>query len=126
MFEAQQLARLIRERGLDTLVDGQCASACTIALIAGRHRIAGPSAAIGFHQPTFPGLSEHERAMMIADMRRLYSEGGISGAFLDCVLRVAPDDMWYPTQAELLAARVITAAVPPPGDEAADDELIED
>ena len=126
MFEGQQMARLIRERGLDTLVEDQCASACTIALIAGRQRIAGPGAAIGFHQPTFPGLAEHERALMIADMRRLYGEGGVSGAFLERVLRVAPDDMWYPTQAELLAARVITAAIPPPVEEVVEEEVIED
>ena len=126
MFEGQQIARLIRERGLDTLVDYQCASACTFALIAGRHRTAGPSAAIGFHQPTFPGLAEQERAMMIGDMRRLYRDGGISGAFLERVLRVAPDDMWYPTQAELIAARVITDAIPPPRDEVIVEEVIED
>lgn len=111
MFEGQQVAHLIRERGLDTWVDNHCASACTIPLIAGRHRTAGPNAAIGFHQPTFPGLAEQDRALMIADMRRLYSEGGISGAFLERVLRVPPDDMWYPTAEELIAARVITNAI---------------
>ena len=105
MFEGQQIARLIQDRGLDTLVESHCASACTIALIAGRHRTAGPDAGIGFHQPTFPGLSEADRQLMIADMRRLYREGGISGGFLERVLRVPPDDMWYPTHEELVAAR---------------------
>lgn len=126
MFEGQQIARLIRERGLDTLVDEQCASACTFALIAGRRRTAGPSAAIGFHQPTFPGLAPQDRTLMIADMRRLYREGGVSGTFLERVLRVAPDDMWYPTQEELIAARVITDAIPPPRDEVIVEEVIED
>jgi hypothetical protein len=113
MFEGQLIARLIHDRGLDTLVENHCASACTIVLIAGRRRTAGPDAAIGFHQPTFPGVEERERALMIADMRRLYSEGGVSGAFLDRVLRVPPDDMWYPTHEQLIAARVITTAIPP-------------
>lgn len=117
MFEGQQLARLIRERGLDTVVDNHCASACTIVLIAGRHRIAGPEAQIGFHQPTFPGLAETDRDLMIADMRRLYGEGGISGRFLERVLRVAPDDMWYPTHEEMLAAHVLTTAIPAAPDE---------
>lgn len=117
MFEGQQIARLIQDRGLDTLVESHCASACTIALIAGRHRTAGPEAEVGFHQPTFPGLSEADREMMIADMRRLYREGGISGDFLERVLRVPPDDMWYPTHEELVAARVITTAIAAEPDE---------
>lgn len=125
MFEGQRMAELIQARGLDTQVDDHCASACTIALIAGRRRIAGPGAQIGFHQPTFPGVEEADRALMIADMRQLYSAGGISSRFLDRVMRVAPDDMWYPTPEELIAAHVITEAVAPPVD-VIEEEIIED
>jgi len=111
IFEGQRMAALIQERGLDTHVDEHCASACTFVLIAGHRRVAGRGASIGFHQPSFPGMGEDDRTLMIEDMRALYREGGIGDAFLERVLAVAPDDMWYPTHDELIAARVITESV---------------
>ncbi|HST36678.1 MAG TPA: hypothetical protein VLK25_08630 [Allosphingosinicella sp.] len=124
IFEGQRMAALVKARGLDTRVDDHCASACTFVLIAGRHRVIGPDAGVGFHQPSFPGMEESERTAMIEEMRQLYREGGISDAFLDHVLRVPPEDIWYPSNEELIAARVITEAIPPPV--VIEEEVIED
>ena len=61
IFEALRMAELIRARGLDTRVERNCASACTLILLAGKDRSAHRFAQIGFHQPDFPGLSEAEK-----------------------------------------------------------------
>lgn len=113
IFEGQRMAELVQARGLDTRVDSHCASACTFVLIAGRRRVAGPDAQIGFHQPSFPGMGAEDSRLMVEEMRRLYRQGGISDGFLDRVLRVAPQEMWYPAPRELIAARVITEAIAP-------------
>ena len=47
--EGQMLADVIRKRRLNTYVEGYCASACTIAFLAGVERAAAPPARIGFH-----------------------------------------------------------------------------
>jgi hypothetical protein len=50
-FAALRLARLIRDRGLDTDVGfaGKCFSACTVAFQAGRQRSAHPTATFLYH-----------------------------------------------------------------------------
>ena len=60
--EAEQIAALVRARGMETLVDGECLSACTFILVAGSKRSQLAGARIGFHQPSYPGLDGAEQA----------------------------------------------------------------
>jgi hypothetical protein len=112
---ALEIADMIKARGLNTEVERLCASACTLAFLAGRQRVAGPRAQIGFHQAHRPGLPPE---LFDPLMRQAYRNFGVPDGFIDHVLRTPPQSLWVPTHAELLAARIITVpspeAVPPP------------
>ncbi len=110
LHEAKEIARLVRARRLDTYVQTECDSACTIVLLAGQVRAADPSARIGFHQPSFAGMTRAGQEEFTEEVLTIYREDGIPQAFLDHVKSTDSNDMWYPTREELIAANVITRA----------------
>jgi len=110
IYEALRMANIIRARGLSTRVEEHCASACTLLLLAGKERSAYKLAQIGFHQPDFPGLSERDRAEIVASNRRDYISAGVEQAFVDRAMNTAPNDMWYPDHGTLIEAGVITGS----------------
>jgi hypothetical protein len=103
--EAKKLARLIREKGLDTYTSRQCASACTIAFAAGRQRWIRTAAKLGFHRGSFAG-QEFSDALRTAML-----EVGYERAFVDRAMTYPSDKMWYPSAAELQAAHVVSGVV---------------
>lgn len=109
IFEADKIATLIRAKGLDTQVVNDCVSACTIVLLAGRNRMAGRFANVGFHQPDFPGMQGAMRAAMIADNSRIYREAGIAQPFIDRMMATPPAEVWYPEYEELLSSGVVNS-----------------
>lgn len=109
LLEAQQLARAIRDRNLDTYVENQCLSACTFVFLAGKDRAATPNARIGFHQPSFPGLDADAQRLMTQSMMDIYRTAGLPESFIQRIGKTPPEDMWYPTREELIASNVITS-----------------
>jgi len=139
--EGRMIALLVRQRGLDTYVEHACSSACTMAFIAGRERIAGPDAKFGFHQ----GYSIDDDGRMIPSpdarapyaaprgfapvvgiggtvmMRLTYEAAGIDPDFIARALRTPSETMWHPPLDQLETARVVTRRAaapelaPPPG-----------
>jgi ATP-dependent protease ClpP protease subunit len=107
-LEAQRLARVVRNRNLDTYVEDECASACTYVFLAGKDRAATPNAKIGFHQPSFPGLDADTQRSMTQDMLAVYRSAGLPEAFIQRVSETPNEDMWYPTRSELIAYNVVT------------------
>jgi hypothetical protein len=103
--EAIKLARMIRAHGYITYTSVSCASACTIAYAAGRERHLRAGARLGFHRGIFAGSENAE------EMRRLLLAGGLEASFVERAVAQSPSSMWYPTDAELGAARVVTAIV---------------
>jgi hypothetical protein len=110
ILEAQRMASSIREHGLNTRVEEQCASACTFVLIAGKERTANENAQIGFHQPSFPGLTPEQGAGAAAAMRNAYQRAGIARDFVDRAMTAPPQSMYYPDMREMIDAHVITDA----------------
>jgi hypothetical protein len=106
LLEAMRMAELIRKNQLNTYVEDQCASACTLALIAGVDRAADPNAKIGFHQASFPGMDD-ETAEANDEFKQLYAKAGIDGDFIRRASEVTSSTMWYPRHDELVAAGVI-------------------
>lgn len=107
--EGQMLADVIRERGLSTYVEGYCASACTIAFLAGRERAAAPSAKIGFHASrSVGGMASRPSSEETAQLRAIYRSAGLPDVFIRQVADTPYEKMWYPSHAELLAAGVLT------------------
>ncbi|MBX3562315.1 MAG: hypothetical protein KF780_10945 [Sphingomonas sp.] len=110
VFEAERMAELIRARGLATHVDGECASACTMLLLAGVERTAGRNSAVGFHRVAFPGTTPAEDNASNDEMTRYYLSAGLPRDFVRRIAATSADDMWVPTVAELVGANVLTDA----------------
>ena len=105
--EAADVAAMVRLRGLDTYVDTRCESACTFVFLAGKDRAATPNARIGFHRPSFAGVTPLAFDPATDSMMATYRRAGIPGEFLDRVAATEPANMWYPTPSELETAGVI-------------------
>jgi hypothetical protein len=105
--EAADIAQMVRERGLDTYVDTRCESACTFVFLAGKDRAATPNARIGFHRPSFAGITPMGFDPATDSMLGTYRDAGIPQDFLDRIARTEPKNMWYPSARELEKAGVI-------------------
>ena len=112
--EAQKISDLIRARGLSTYVTHQCASACTIIFLGGKQRFLHTTARLGFHQPSFRGMTANEQRISIAREQARLQKFGLSNAFAERANAAAPSGMWFPEQSELLRERVVTTIVTPP------------
>lgn len=108
LLEAEHVASMIREKQLDTYVEGLCASACTYVFLAGKDRAATPNARIGFHQPSFPGVQGFELELSTKSMLDKYRQAKLPEAFIQKIGSTKSEDMWYPSREEMLAAGVIT------------------
>ncbi|MET1112474.1 MAG: hypothetical protein ABWX67_13205 [Allosphingosinicella sp.] len=109
MLEAERMAASMRRRGLDSRVAGHCLSACTSLLLAGRIRTAPEAAKIGFHRPSFPGVSAYALDDAVERTRREYLAAGVDQRFVWRALATPADGMWFPSPVELVEARA------PPG-----------
>jgi hypothetical protein len=100
--EAETLGRLIRDRRLSTYTSSQCLSACTIAFAAGRERWLKSQASLGYHAGKFAGQEQPERT------REALLRAGVPSAIAERATSHSSTQMWYPTEQELLTARVVT------------------
>jgi hypothetical protein len=106
---ALNIAGLIAARHLDTYVEHICASACTLAFLAGRQRWIGPRGRLGFHSGTVAGSVNR---LAEAGFRRWYERDGLPTDFLDHVFRTPPSELWFPSHDELTSAHVVTGLAP--------------
>jgi hypothetical protein len=109
-FEAERMAALIRERGLDTRVEGDCLPPCTDLLLAGRERTAPEQARIGFHQPHFPADDGYGMRKAVERTRADWLAAGVKAEFVDRVLATPPQAGWFPNPVELVEANVLTGS----------------
>jgi hypothetical protein len=105
--EAESIALLVKQKHLNTTVQGNCLSACTYILLAGAHRSAPQSAKIGFHQATFPGTTNLGQMIIDHQMVDYYRSAGVTQSFIDRVMATPSVSMWYPTRDELIEAGVL-------------------
>jgi hypothetical protein len=107
--EGALLAKVIDSHGLNTYVESHCASACTIAFLAGVSRAADPTAKIGFHSLSFIGGSKGVMTKDEGDATMAaYAKAGLPQAFIKKIVDTSADQMWYPTHDEMLRAGVFT------------------
>lgn len=105
---ARQLYTLIKEAGLNTYTRWGCASACTLAYVAGKERTMHVDAQLGFHQYATVGEDSGEVAMQHDLDRRILVEAGVLGAFIERAFSTPHEDMWLPGPQVLYSAHVIT------------------
>ena len=111
VFAGRTVGLLIEKAGLDTVVEADCFSACTLVFAGGRSRTLGAGGRLGFHGYQF----ERNAQVQLVDVAKVESRDrdylqrrGFSAEFLNRVYLVDPDDIWIPTRAELAAAGVTT------------------
>jgi len=107
--EGALVADIIRQRHLRTYVERACASACTIAFLAGEDRAAAPGARIGFHRPRAVG-AEHDQTPGATgnELWDAYRAAGLPDAFVRRVQNTPFDEMWVPSTEELQTNHVVT------------------
>jgi len=103
--EGLAIARAIEDRGLDTHVRSECASACTLAFVAGRARTVLRNASLGFHAVTSPVHTVNPNG----NYDRYLAGRGVDEGFIRQATATPPKRLWYPSQTYLLEARVVTA-----------------
>jgi len=107
--EAEKLNKIIRSKNLDTYVSSNCMSACTVAFAGGVRRILRKGAVLGFHAPSFPGMSKEELAEASKNQRDIFAVAGFDRKFVDQALSTPSTELWRPTSGVLLQAKAITA-----------------
>lgn len=104
--QGEAVADVVSSRRVDTRVEDECSSACTIAFLAGRERTAAPKARIGFH--SFRMIDGRTSARTSALLLKVYGNAGLSDEFIQRVLKTPADEVWYPTPSELIRNGVLT------------------
>ncbi len=109
---AIEAANVIALRHLTTVVPLACISACTLLFVAGRERLLAADARLGFHAaaPALPAAAGNPVVTAFGNdvMRQWLLQHGVAVAFLDQVLAVAHDRVWYPSRTQLTRAGVMT------------------
>jgi len=115
IYEARGLAVLIQNHKLDTHVNAECSSACTLAFVGGQRRTLGASAKLGFHQYSMDYLNRHQVLPFHDPVKEqehdtvFMLKRGISKEFVDRVFDKLQQDIWYPDHASLVRFGVVHA-----------------
>ncbi|MBE1283785.1 MAG: hypothetical protein GJ676_10790 [Rhodobacteraceae bacterium] len=131
VYASSEMARIVIDFGLDTIVSGECFSSCVTIFLAGNKRQMMLGSKIGFHQPKWPAAAienyyetwkdeegwhnPFELASWIyADTQSevfeelTYMIGrGVDAGFAVRTKGVRNDDEWYPSRIELMKAGVL-------------------
>lgn len=89
------VGRIIHERGFATAVTDTCASACALAWLAGRIRMASDDARIGFHVAYVGTELKRESGMGNALVGLYLGELGLGANVVRYVTTAPPDDMQW-------------------------------
>ncbi len=106
--EARKISRLIQERGLITVTNMGCMSACTLAFLAGRERFMSPGAHIGFHQASAPHMTASQIEAYEKTDEVFMLTKGVPADFVKKAFSTPNSDIWMPTTKELKAAHIVT------------------
>lgn len=122
---ALDIAAVVADYGIDTVVHDRCESACTLIFLAGDKRTLGRGARLGFHSASWSRDNLKDYYEITQDARGwidefafaswVYEEGmrdfnkileymiarGVDVQFIIRAAYVNHDDIWYPTREEL-------------------------
>jgi len=106
--EARRVRNLIRWRRLSTYTSSSCVSACTIIFLGGVQRYLRAGAQLGFHAPEVAGLVGPRLRTMLEEEERYLTSIGVSPAFAARIVQTPPEELWFPTERELLEGGIVT------------------
>lgn len=131
-WPAYEMAAKIEGFGLNTTAQHTCVSACTIILLGGRERTMQPGSQLGFHRSSSDADDLRDVYAQFKEAKgwkdefafaaHVFERGeiaardyidfllwrGVNADFALRTLTYASMDMWYPSEAELLEAGVLT------------------
>jgi hypothetical protein len=110
--EGGRIGELIEAHELTTYTSTECASACLLAFLSGKERLLAKGARLGFHQASIAGVGGPIAEGGDGEFKDLFRRKGLPEEFIRKALTTSPNDMWYPTEDELLSAGVVTEIVP--------------
>ena len=114
LIEGLAMAEIIRDKKLNTYVEYICASACTMAFLAGEQRIMGSDARLGFHQATtllhifLPKAEPDENSVGNQVMRNAYNDAGLDPAIIENTMNTSPRELWFPDRMMLIDSGLAT------------------
>jgi ATP-dependent protease ClpP protease subunit len=109
--EAKKLAAIVKMNKLITYSKTQCSSACPIVFIAGKEKLLGNDAKLGFHSASFGGVSGSEFEELNKELLSQFGKENVSSWFVKKVSKVSSEDVWYPSTEELIKSGVIDKIV---------------
>jgi len=108
IFEARGMAKLIRDHQIDTHVDVNCLSACTLVFVSGKQRSATASARFGFHayrlDARYPDVWINVNEQQTRD-KELFLSRGVSVDFVENIYSSDPSTLWIPTHARSILVK---------------------
>ena len=131
VWAGREMARIVIDFGLDTIVHGECASSCVRVFLAGQNRQMTLGSKLGFHQPFWSAAnmqSYYEQwreqdgwdtpfefsEWVFEDTQREFHEDltymisrGVDAEFAVKSKGIPNSDNWYPTRVELTLAGVL-------------------
>lgn len=105
---ARHIRDAIVAHKLNTASDTLCASACTIAFMAGKARIIAVGAKLGFHQYRFIGLNSAQVLLSEREDMAFFRRQGVTESFIAKAFATPSSALWEPTYQELMDAHVVT------------------
>jgi hypothetical protein len=110
-----RLARFIRTRNVDVVVDGYCVSACVILLAAAKNGVIVRGAWIRFHRPEPLAGFTHPKtlarvAKLINEDEKIYREFGIAPWAINLAKR---QQEWTPTLAQMVEMNLVHSIYDP-------------
>lgn len=106
--EGLALGRLLRDRGVATLVTGECSSACVTAFAGGERRLIGAAARLGLHSAGGPGTNSAGVDQANRSSDEFIASRGVDWHILAKGAAVAHDSIWFPERWILLASNLAT------------------
>ncbi len=104
-----RFADIVKARGLDTLVNTECSSACTYVFLAGKRRVLQGRGQLGFH--AVANVFGADTTATTSAQRRseaALAAYGLPAEFIARVSSTPASSLWHPTPDELRRAGVVT------------------
>lgn len=106
--EGLAMGQLLRERNVDTLVSGECSSACVTAFAGGTRRLITAQAKLGLHSAGGVGVTAQNIAEANRETDAFIASRGVDQGVLAKGAAVANDQIWFPEPYVLLASNLAT------------------
>lgn len=105
--EAKKISKFLENKYITTYSSRGCYSACVDIFMSGEYRVINQNAQLGFHQPSFPGVTQADMYQEIEKQKTFYRKKGVKDNFIKKAFSTPPEDLWKPSNFELKQAGVI-------------------